>query len=79
MTNKKDEIKYYINTYSQYSHNYLVAILSSNGADYRYEQLQNEECYSRFVVITNLAIYNVVKQLIDNNDGTSISIEYGPY
>ena len=73
------EIKYYITTYSQYSHNHLIAILSSNEAQYRYDVLQNEEVFSRFVAISDITIYNIVRQLIDNNDGTAISIEYGAF
>jgi hypothetical protein len=73
------ELKYYLTTYSQYSHNHLIAILSSNGAEYRFDVLQNEEVYSRFLVISDITIYNIVRQLIDNNDGTAISIEYGAF
>lgn len=73
------EIKYYITTYSQYSHNHLIAVLSSNEAQYRYDVLQNEEVFSRFVAISDITIYNIVRQLIDNNDGTAISIEYGAF
>lgn len=74
-----NEMKYYATTYSQFSHNHLIAVLSSTGAEYRYETLQTEESFSRFVVISDKEVYNSIRQLIDNNDGTSISIEYGSY
>lgn len=74
-----NEIKYFATTYSHFSHNHFIAILSSLQAEYRYEELQNEEVFSRFVIISDIQVYNQVKELISNNDGTVISIEYGAY
>jgi hypothetical protein len=74
-----DKLKYYITTYSQFSHNFLIATLSTNETEYHYEQPQNEEVFSRFVVVSDINVYNTIKQLIESNNGTALSIEYGAY
>lgn len=74
-----NQMKYYITTYSQFSHNFLIATLSSNSASYQYEQPQNEEVFSRFVVVSDINVYNTIKQIIEANNGTALSIEYGAY
>lgn len=73
------QMKYFVSTYSEYSHNYLIAILGSQQATYRFEKLQNEETYSKFEVICGIEVYNLLRNVIDQNNGTAISIEYGPY
>lgn len=72
-------MRYYATTYSQFSHNYLIAILTANDAKYETEYLQNEEVYSRFIIVSDHKVYNTVKELTNDNNGTSISIEYGAY
>ncbi len=79
MAQDNDHMKYFLNTYSQFSHNHAIAILSSNDAQYRYEELHNEEIYSRFQVSSGMSVYNIIKELIQQNDGTAITIEYGSY
>lgn len=79
MNNQAEGIRYYVTTYSYYSHNHLINVLSSLDALYKYDVLQSEEVYSKFVVESTLEAYNTIKQLMENNDGTAISIEYGPY
>lgn len=76
MSNSK--ITYFVTTYSHFSHNYLIATLSTTEAQYKYDILQNEEVYSKFMVSSDSSVYNIIKQLMENNDGTAISIEYGP-
>jgi len=79
MAQDNPEMKYYAVTYSQFSHNYLIATLTSNDAKFETRQLQNEEVYSRFFIISNQHVYNQIKELANDNNGTSISIEYGAY
>lgn len=79
MAQDNQEMRYHVNTYSGFSHNHLIAILSSTDTPYQYEYLQNEEVYSRFEVRSNNEVYTTLKQLIDENNGTAISIEYGTY
>lgn len=75
----QDNIKYYLNTYTSYSHNHAIAALSSNNAQYTFEFLTNEEVFSRFQVMSDNETYNIVKELIQENNGTAITIEYGSY
>ena len=79
MAQDNDHMKYFLNTYSQFSHNHVIAILSSNDAQYRYDMLGNEELYSRFQVMSGMNVYNIIKELIEENNGTAITIEYGSY
>ena len=79
MAQDNQEMRYHVNTYSDFSHNHLIAILSSTDTPYRFEYLRNEEVYSRFEVRSNNEVYTTLKQLIEENNGTSISIEYGTY
>lgn len=72
------QMKYFVTTYSHFSHNYLIASLSTTEAQYRYDMIQNEEVFSKFIVLSDSNVYNMIKQLMENNDGTAISIEYGP-
>lgn len=79
MAQDNQHMKYFVNTYTSFSHNHLIAILSSTDTPYRYEELGNEEVYSRFEVNSNNDVYSTIKQLSDDNNGTAISIEYGAY
>lgn len=74
-----EEIKYYLNTYTEYSHNHAINVLVSNGAKYNFEYLRNEEVFSRFLVVSDLKVYDIVKELIQENNGTAITIEYGSH
>jgi hypothetical protein len=79
MTNTNDKLRFFVTTYSHFSHNYLIATLSSRDVEYRYIEMQNEEAYSRFEVISDLDSYTILKQLSEENNGTAFSIEYGTY
>ena len=79
MTNRESKINYFLSTYSQFSHNYLLATLTANDADFETIYLQNEETYSKFVVWSDQPTYKVIRELVEENNGTAISIEYGPY
>lgn len=76
MTNK---MRYFVSTYTPFSHNYLIAILSSNDVEYRFQELQNEETFSKFEILSDANIYNTIKELMSENNGTAITIEYGAY
>jgi NADH pyrophosphatase NudC (nudix superfamily) len=74
-----DKMRYFVSTYTPFSHNYLVAILSSNDVKYQYQELQNEETFSKFEILSDINIYNTIKDLMSENNGTAITIEYGAY
>ena len=79
MAQDNKAMRYYATTYSQFSHNYLIATLTANDAQFETQYVHNEEVYSRFIIVSNQNIYNLVKELANDNSGTSISIEYGAY
>lgn len=76
----QNQLRFNLTTYSQFSHNYLIAVLSSKDIPYTYESLMTEESYSRFTVHSTMEVFNTVKDLIESdNNGTAVSIEYGTY
>ncbi len=74
---QQSEFKYYITAYTSFSHNHVIAILSSNEANYRYEVHQTEQMYSRFEVYSNLKAFQMLREAADENNGNSFTIEYG--
>ncbi len=77
---KEDKtIRYHINTYTSFSHNYVIALLSSKDADYRYSIMQSEEVYSRFEVYSDLNAFEQIRELSKDNNGTAFTIEHGTY
>ena len=75
----ENKLKYNLTTYSNFSHNYLIAVLSSNDIQYQYQMLETEESHSRFVVYSTVEMFNKIRDLIESNNGTAVSIEYGTY
>lgn len=72
-------IKYYITTYTSFSHNHVIAILSSNEARYRYEVPQTEQWYSKFEVYSNQKAFEMLKEASQENDGNAFTLEYGTH
>lgn len=70
-------MKYNLTTYTDYSHDFLLKVLNSANAKYKFLVLRNDEVYSKFEVYSELEVYNKVKDIIENGNGTAISIEYG--
>jgi hypothetical protein len=56
-----------------------MRVLTAKNVRHEYVVPQGEQYYSRFNVISNTEIFEFIKNLIDNNDGTAISLEYGTY
>ncbi len=76
----QNRLRFNLTTYSQFSHNYLIAVLSSKDIPYTYESLLTEESFSRFTVVSTMETFRAVKDLIEtDNNGTAVSIEYGTY
>jgi len=77
--NENKQMKYYVSTYTEYSHNYLIALLGSHSVQYKVTRLETEQTFSKFEVVSGIDIYNLLRNLMDQNNGTAISIEYGTY
>ena len=74
---QQTDIKYYITTYTSFSHNHVIAILSSNEAKYRFEVQQTEQMYSRFEVYSNPRAFEMLREAASENNGNSFTLEYG--
>ncbi len=79
MAQDNNELMYFANTYTSFSHNHLIAMLSSNDAQYVFDMTPTEEVYSRFKIMSNQRTYNLIREAIEVNDGNAITIEYGSY
>ncbi len=74
-----NKIRYFVTTYTKFSHNHLIGLLSSNDADYRFTEYPTEETYSKFEVISNHVAFETIREASKENNGTSFSLEYGAY
>lgn len=79
MAQDNQNMRYNLTTYSQYSHDHLVKVLSTKDVRYEYAVPQGEQYFSRFNVLSGVEVFDFIKNLIENNDGTAISLEYGTY
>lgn len=70
-------MRYNLTTYTDYSHDFLLKVLNSTNAKYQFHVFRNDEIYSKFEVHSELEVYNRIKDIIENGNGTAISIEYG--
>jgi hypothetical protein len=46
---------------------------------YRFAITEDSESYSRFEVISSPETFETVKNLVEENNGTAITIQYGTY
>jgi transcriptional regulator len=72
-------MKYNLFTHSSYSHSFLIAKLEHYKAQYRFEVTEDSESYSRFEVVSSTDIFEIIKNVIEENNGTAITIQYGTY
>jgi type IV secretory pathway component VirB8 len=57
----------------------VVNILSSLETQYRFEKIENEENYSIFEVFSTNEVFQRVRDMVEQNNGTAITIQYGTY
>jgi len=79
MAQDNQAIQMSLTTYSQYSHNFLLAKLTNANADFTNTMLENEQSFSLFTVRGDINLYNFLKDMTESNNGTAITIEYGTY
>ena len=75
MNNSK--MRYFIHTHTQFSHNHLIALLSSRDIAYRFALEETEETYSRFEVTSLRENFEWLREASKENNGTSFTVEYG--
>lgn len=74
-----NDLRFVAMTHTNYSHSFLLNFLNQRVCKYEYELLQNEEVFSKFVILGDLELFTEVQRLIDINNGTSITLEHGIY
>lgn len=74
---QSNTIKFFITTYTNFSHNTVIAYLSSGDAQYQYEVSATEQLYSKFCVWGTLELFSKLRELSDRGDGVVFTLEYG--
>jgi hypothetical protein len=72
-------LRYFAHTHTQFSHNHLIALLSSRDIKYRFIMEENEETWSRFEITSLRENFEWLREVSKENNGTSFTIEYGVY
>lgn len=76
---ENDKMRYFVTTYTSFSHTHVINLLSSNDANYQYKEYPTEETYSRFEVLSDRYTFDIIREASTSNDGTSFTLEYGAY
>lgn len=74
-------ITFYINTYTEYTTQEIMKSLAAMGnfANYRLENLENEEIYARITVISDISTLNYFQDLLEQNNALAFSLENTRY
>lgn len=73
----KPKMRYFAQTHTSYSHNHLIALLSSRDIAYRFVMEESEETYSRFEITSLRENFEWLREVSKENNGTAFTIEYG--
>ena len=74
-----NQIRFNVTTYTKFSHNHVIGLLSSNDAQYKYQEYPTDETYSRFEVISNATAFEAIREASKENNGTAFTLEYGRF
>ena len=74
-----DKMRYFITTYTSFSHTHVINLLSSNDAQYRFQDYPTEESYSKFEILSDRYTFEVLREASKENNGSAFSIEYGTH
>jgi hypothetical protein len=75
----QDITKFFIVTYTNWTHTYFIQTLTSEDVQFDQRTLNNEEVYSKFYVRSTVEFFNKLKKLNQSNTDLSFNIEYGDY
>jgi hypothetical protein len=56
-----------------------MKVLTAKNVRHEYVVPQGEQYYSRFNILSGVEVFDFIKNLTENNDGTAITLEYGTY
>jgi len=76
---ENNQLRYFVTTYTNFSHTHVINLLSSNTAEYRYQEYPTEETYSRFEIISDKYTFELLREASKENDGSAFTLEYGTY
>lgn len=79
MSNPNDMIKYFVVTYTNWTHLYFIQTLTADDIEFTQRTLNSEEVYSKFYVRSSVDYFNKLKKLTQENTDISFNIEYGDY
>lgn len=79
MSNPNDMIKYFVVTYTHWTHLYFIQTLTADDIEFTQRTLNSEEVYSKFYIRSNTEYFNKLKKLTQENTDISFNIEYGDY
>jgi len=74
---ENEAMRYYAHTHTQFTHNFIISMLSSRGIKYRFQMEENEETYSIFEITSLRDNFEWLREASKDNNGTSFTIEYG--
>ena len=77
----KDYTQYYITTYTKWTHDHFISLLTSRTDDPKFRQntVSSNEAYGEILVRSTVELYNEIKRgMEDNNHGLAYNIEYAP-
>jgi|LauGreSuBDMM15SN_2_FD.fasta_scaffold499373_2 hypothetical protein len=79
MSTQNDTVRYFIVTYTNWTHTYFIQTLTADDIRFTQRTLSNEEVYSKFYVESSVDYFNKLKKLTQANTDISFNIEYGDY
>lgn len=79
MSNPTDMTKYFVVTYTSWTHLYFIQTLTADDIEFTQRTLNSEEVYSKFYVRSSVEYFNKMKKLAQENTDLSFNIEYGDY
>ena len=79
MSTQNETVRYFIVTYTNWTHTYFIQTLTADDIRFTQKTLSNEEVYSKFYVESSVDYFNKLKKLTQANTDISFNIEYGDY
>ena len=79
MNNPIDMTKYFVVTYTNWTHTYFIQTLTADDIEFTQRTLNNEEVYSKFYIRSTVEYFNKLKKLALENTDLTFNIEYGDY
>jgi len=76
---ENNKMRYYITTYTSFSHTHVINLLSSNEAKYQFKDYPTEESYSMFEVVSDRYVFEILREASKENNGAAFTIDYGTY